>query len=81
MTRNSRGRKPRAGRPSDDGPEFRIHDVRRAYKRPHQYEEWDEAVEGEEMEEIEDFDDLSDIEEDDLEVPEGYIGMDEEDHT
>jgi len=78
MVRNSHRGKPGARKPSDNGPEFRIHDVRRAYKRPRHYEEWAGEAEDEEVEELEDFDALDDIEEGDLEVPEEFIGTEDE---
>jgi hypothetical protein len=69
MTRNSHGRKPKGRRPvgGDDDPGLRIHDVRRAYRRPHA-EEWAHNVEDEEIEELEDFDELSDFEDRELGV-------------
>ncbi len=67
MARNAHGGNPRARKPSDDGPEFRIHDMRRAYKRPH-HEEWTHGFEDEEVEELEDFDELSDFEDRELGV-------------
>jgi hypothetical protein len=80
MSKNSHGRKPKPKlrRPGEDDPGSRIHDVRRAYKRPHG-QEW-QASEGEEVEELEDFDDLSEIEDSELDVLEGLAEPDEEEH-
>jgi hypothetical protein len=67
MTRNSHSRKPKGHRPigGDDDPGLHIHNVRRAYRRPHA-EEWVQSIEDEEIEELEDFDELSDLEDREL---------------
>jgi len=81
MSTNSHGRKPKPKlrRPGEDDPGRRIHDVRRAYRRPHG-QEW-QAFEGEEVEELEDFDDLSEIEDSELDVLEELAEPDEEEHS
>jgi hypothetical protein len=68
MTKNSRGRKLKGRKPAgDDDAALHIHNVRRAYKRPHP-EEWVHGLEDEEIEELEDFDELSDLEDRELGV-------------
>jgi hypothetical protein len=79
MSKNSHGRKPKPKpkRPTGDDSADRVHDVRRAYKRPHP-QEWQGTFEDEEVEELEDFDELSDIEDDELDDLERSIEPDEE---
>ena len=63
-----------------DDPGTRIHDLRRAYKRPHG-EDWQQSFEDEEVEELEDFDELSDIEDSELDGLEQLMEPDEEEHN
>jgi hypothetical protein len=82
MSKNSHGRKPKPKlrRPGEDDPGSRIHDVRRAYKRP-RGQEWQETFEEAEVEELEDFDDLSEIEDSELDVLDELGEPDEEEHS
>jgi len=80
MFKDSHGRKPKPRRPGDDDPGRRIHDVRRAYKRPHG-QEWQSAFEDEEVEELEDFDDLSGLEDSELDALKELVEPDEEEHS
>jgi hypothetical protein len=80
MPKNSHGRKPKPKRPAGDDSGDRVHDVRRAYKRPHQ-QDWQGAYEDQEIEELEDFDALSDIEDSELDDLERFIEPDEEERS
>ncbi|MBN1917538.1 MAG: hypothetical protein JW889_06480 [Verrucomicrobia bacterium] len=80
MSRNSHGRKPKPRRPGDDDPGRRIHDERRAYKRPHG-PEWQQPLEDEEVEELEDLDELSELEDSEFDALEELVEPDEEEHS